>query len=609
MSRLRNRALGPLTALAALGAFTCLGLACSSSNTPASMGDAAKPGTDAGHKADVGTKPPVDAGVDAKHDVKVTPPTDAGVDAKVDTGTGVDARQDVTADVSTTGTATVTGTITDLTGIGVAGVTVAYGSTSVTTDASGAYKLTGLPAQANLVLSYASSAYLPTSEVVRTVSGATTVENVVMAAIPASLSLNASSGGTITGPRGASLTAGPGAFVTASGAAVTGTVDVYLLPLDPAVPNQLAAYPGSLVGESSTGAILGLLATYGVMNVTVQQNGQDLQIASGQTVTVTLPGTAAGTLPASSDFWSFDTTTGVWKQEGTATLSGTTYSLTLPHLSWWNIDQLVPGGGACLKGQVAFPAGYTGHNATISSTGINGSVMVGNYQGDDLQTSATSDYCVWAPPSSSVALTVYIDGDGGFVQGFTGYAIVDAGAAISYTTDCTQVLPQCQNVGTIAIQSSDAAVPECLPDPGDAATDANLYAGTCMAPFWDAIRCCGAFPPYATSCYQNSTNGTWTYNSGTTVVYPGENPAELVCYSPTGQLCGTVSVLPGDGGDTTFEVSVPGGGTFVIPGKESGLIVCPNGQPYGGCAGYTPKLNCGDGGDEGYPIIWGNVPL
>ena len=66
---------------------------------------------------------------------------------------------------------------------------------------------------------------------------------------------------------------------------------------------------------------------------------------------------------------------------------------------------------------------------------------------------------------------------------------------------------------------------------------------------------------------------------------------------------------PNLGGTVTFEISVPGGGTFVVPGKESGLIVCPNGQPYGGCAGFTKPLKCGDGGDESYPIIWGNVPL
>jgi hypothetical protein len=210
--------------------------------------------------------------------------------------------------------------------------------------------------------------------------------------------LDATLGGTVAGARGSSLTAGPGAFVDASGKPVTGTVQVSLTSLSPAVPGELAAYPGALVG-SVNGAAPSLLQTFGVLEVTVTQSGQTLQLAAGQTVTVTIPVVSGGTLLPTRDLWSFNLATGIWDHEGTAQLAGSAYTAQLTHFSYHNIDtEIVQGKATCVTGIVVDKSGNPVAGAYVSP-------QEGATVDWLIQTDSNGRYCTWVLSGASETIT------------------------------------------------------------------------------------------------------------------------------------------------------------------------------------------------------------
>jgi hypothetical protein len=81
-------------------------------------------------------------------------------------------------------------------------------------------------------------------------------------------------------------------------------------------------------------------------------SGNLLQIASGQSATITMPvplsmlSSAPGTIP----LWHFDEETGFWMEEGSAALVGNNYVGNVGHFSSWNCDN--PGSRATVKGRV-----------------------------------------------------------------------------------------------------------------------------------------------------------------------------------------------------------------------------------------------------------------
>ena len=133
------------------------------------------------------------------------------------------------------------------------------------------------------------------------------------------------------------------AFVTASGAAYTGNVKVYSTWIDPTAPNLPLVVPGDLRGiNSSNGEYL--LKSYGMVGAELKDdNGNTLKIAPGKTAAISfpIPASLQATAPASIPLWHFDEATARWKEEGTATKTGNTYTAQVNKFSFWNVD--VPG--------------------------------------------------------------------------------------------------------------------------------------------------------------------------------------------------------------------------------------------------------------------------
>jgi Carboxypeptidase regulatory-like domain len=292
--------------------------------------------------------------------------------------------------------ASVTGVVTDATGTVLAGVAVSGGGATATTGADGAYSLKVNP-KSGVVVAFSKSGYLASSKSVTPAAGTDTHANVALKAVASAQPLDATQGGSVTGDKGASLVAAPGVFVDATGKPVGGSVQVALTPLDPSVPGDLAAYPGSFVGTGNGDRAL--LQTYGVLDVTVTQNGAPLQLAPGQTVTITIPATGTGTLPPTQDLWAFNLGTGTWDHEGTATLSGSVYTAQISHFSYHNIDgAIVTGQATCLTGVVLDATGKPVAGANVRPT-------EGASIDSWITTGPDGRYCTWVLSGDTETIT------------------------------------------------------------------------------------------------------------------------------------------------------------------------------------------------------------
>ena len=97
--------------------------------------------------------------------------------------------------------------------------------------------------------------------------------------------------------------------------------------------------------EVATGSGTALMESWGALNVTLTDtNGQPLNLGPNQTATIRIPvSTRSATKPASIDLFYFNSDTGYWIQEGTATLSvdGTYYEGVVSHFTVWNADMIM----------------------------------------------------------------------------------------------------------------------------------------------------------------------------------------------------------------------------------------------------------------------------
>lgn len=188
--------------------------------------------------------------------------------------------------------------------------------------------------------------------------------DVQMLKFTGAITIDATTGGTgIVAGTDASVTFPGGAFAKTDGTAYTGNVRVeaaYLDPNDLSIGDQM---PGDLRATTAAGESR-LLITYGMITVELFDDaGNELQLAEGQTATISLPvnGEAANTAPASIPLWYFDDATAQWIEEGQATLQDGSYIGEVSHFTFWNCD--IPTEYMRLCGTVVFE----GKDSTVAA--------------------------------------------------------------------------------------------------------------------------------------------------------------------------------------------------------------------------------------------------
>ncbi|MET0348965.1 MAG: PKD domain-containing protein [Rhizobacter sp.] len=248
----------------------------------------------------------------------------------------------------------VTGKISGKDGTPIDGVSVStVGSgASATSDATGKVSL-AVPRATAVTLKLSKTGYadqfvqleLPTG------TGSDAYFEAVQSPRDAALTLpDAAAGGSLSGRDGAAITVPAGAFVDASGTAVTGPVQISVTPVD-ATQSGGGGFPGRFDGIQADGTTTPIVS-FGAVEFLPTSSAGKLQLAPGKTATIEVPLYGVrrpdGTALVAGDaipLWSLDETTSMWIREGSGEAvasatspSGLAMRATVSHLSWWNAD-------------------------------------------------------------------------------------------------------------------------------------------------------------------------------------------------------------------------------------------------------------------------------
>ncbi|PJB40182.1 MAG: hypothetical protein CO108_15540 [Deltaproteobacteria bacterium CG_4_9_14_3_um_filter_63_12] len=469
--------------------------------------------------------------------------------------------------VSTTQTG-VFGQVRDLSGAPVAGAKVMIGAASATTDAAGQYALRTSAGQT--VVRFEASGFVDTVERVLVTADNVSGLDAVLLPEAAGQSLDAAAGGTIDGTRGAQLKAPAGAFVDKSGGAVSGEVMVHLTPLDPGVAAELAAAPGDLTAVDDSGAGQ-ILESLGMLDVSVKQDGNRLDIAPGATIEIRVPAPAGVAAPPDEiPLWSFDESAGRWLEEGVATYDAASggYTATIEHLSWWNCDQV--GSATCIGGCVEDENGNPVPGAGIVATGV-------DYIGmSDATAGADGCFQLAVRKSSTIAVTAYHAAGGGQQRE------VSSGEAE------TQVPPgpsaACLDLGKWVVKRGEVVLPDGTVI--DCAGVSNPMEGC----FDKGAQLASCFQPAGACAYEGSsvTTSTITYANGSKVERTTDGMGTVSrYYAPDGTLCGEqrIEVLDYAGNQVSsrITVSLPNGQSesvgFQLNSDTNGItFTCTDGR-------------------------------
>lgn len=129
--------------------------------------------------------------------------------------------------------------------------------------------------------------------------------------------------------------------VDGTGAGYTGKVKSEMVYLDPNNECFSEMMPGGDLAAVRSDNSSAQLVSYGMTDLNMYaENGDKLQLKDGSKAKLTFPIPAGmgENPPASIPLWSFNEKTGLWEEEGSATLQGNVYVGEVAHFSWVNLD-------------------------------------------------------------------------------------------------------------------------------------------------------------------------------------------------------------------------------------------------------------------------------
>ena len=220
----------------------------------------------------------------------------------------------------------------------IVGVNITLGSGFATTDVNGVFTVNEATVFEKLAYIKASKqGYITGSRSLVPTNGINQVKIMLLDATPIATIVSGQAI-TIDLPNGTKVDF-EGSFETNLGVPYQGNVDVVLKHLNPDEDDMNLQIPGMLIAQDLNDQ-LQVLETYGMIAVElIGANGEDLNIASGTTATITIPvPTNATNPPATIPLWYFDEQYGYWIEEGEATLIGSEYVGDVSHFSFWNCD-------------------------------------------------------------------------------------------------------------------------------------------------------------------------------------------------------------------------------------------------------------------------------
>ncbi len=251
--------------------------------------------------------------------------------------------------------ATVEGTVLDTDGTPLSGVKVTSGESVTTTDERGNFLFSYVAdADGRFLLTFSKEGYfgvtrsglfeknLSLQVVMQSKQGSNT----------ATSTFNAEKESTLEA-EGMKVNIPASSLVTRDGRVHTGTVKAEMLYLSPENENFSTMMPGGDMAAVRTDESDAILLSYGMVEVSLNDGqGNKLQLREGEKseMTFPIPENMKDNPPATIPLWYFDEGSGLWVEEGEATLQGNVYVGTVNHFSWHNLD--VPAERVTIKGRV-----------------------------------------------------------------------------------------------------------------------------------------------------------------------------------------------------------------------------------------------------------------
>lgn len=468
---------------------------------------------------------------------------------------------------------TIRGVVTDVSGDAVSGVTVRLGDDSTKSNSKGEYELK--TSEKRGTVRFEKSGYLPGLERVE-VQDFTVALSAVLLPRGDKVTIDAEAGGEVTGARGSRVIIPEGSIVDSEGKAVEGDVDVYVTPIDPSVPAELTAAPGDFTARENGETTA--LESYGMVDITLEQDGRTLNVKDGEVFTAFIPAPAnVSEPPTTMPLYSFDEEDGVWVLEGTATYSAEAggYEAELPHLSTWNCDQ--PLEATCEKGKVVDDQGRPVQGARVRASGV-------DYSGQsEAVTDENGQFAVAVRRNSQVDIVAEHPEGGGQVRR------VESGSAQ------TEIPPEvgdsgCGDGGTWIIEPGKF-------DSGGEKKDCSEYSSVfgdneCLADLGRELGKCEAKFEGSCRIEYSETGIVTTYGDGSKMVTGVDGTSSV--YDPEGKLCYEMAVSPsetggsavyqfGDGQEYKWDYSDPEEPTLTCPSGESFKITKEQSQAISAC--------------------------
>ena len=341
---------------------------------------------------------------------------------------------------NSTVTSSIFGRVVDENGNGVYGATAIAGGKTTTTDANGIFRINNASLDKNhAFVKITKAGFFDGSRTFIASSG--NINNVEIRLLTKTLkgTFSAVSGATITVSTDATVTFPANAIKKADGTIYSGTVNVYATYLDPTDAEFITKMPGNLLGLKTDGTE-NILETFAMLSVELEDvGGNKLNIADGKEaiISATVPASLLATAPATIPLWHFDTNTGLWKEEGNATLTGGKYIGNVNHFSWWTFAisndviqlsfHLVDGNGISFQNTIFsfHSTTLTGTYSTCGKTDNNG-IAIGFVPKNKILKLCTTDAC---------RTSVFIQNLGPFSsQTNSGNIVINSGLGLSQFT-------------------------------------------------------------------------------------------------------------------------------------------------------------------------------
>jgi hypothetical protein len=497
------------------------------------------------------------------------------------------------------------GIVTDISGKNMGGVSIAGCGYTASSKTDGTFQMIANPGEDQIVI-FSAPGYVPSSRFMKIREGTTSHISVMMMKESDPKPLDAAAGGTVTGIRNAAITAPAGALVDPNGNPVTGTVDVFITPYDPAISEEALAYPGDLRGMTLDGTLIPL-KTFGVMDITVRQNGQTLQIQNGKTLSIRVPAPSQGQNPSEVQMWRFDRNTATWIESdqgnGTYDPGTNTYLASIAHLSPQNCDK--PLLATCIYGSVQYQDGTPAFGASVTAQAYGAYDTRGIYTYDVID--ANGNYCVTVERDSDILLTIKTRDGTVTTRQFKSARTLSK----DYPANCST--SSCQQIRTIVVGTADTGQVDTANCGIDASHNPFIWGGCgyVLGEFFGCFNpqggCTSVNDPGLGGLGGSMPTFKITFSNGAKMESVGDilspfGGFSIKVYGPGSDYCG--EMVPND---TGMEIITKSGDNITIRTTQNGGMefLCSNGfsttltgaqmDALGNCSGHAGDAGSGVG--------------